>query len=116
MQLPLQVTFRHLDRTDAIETNIRERAAKLERFHDRITSCRVMVEPVNRSQQKGNKYRVRIDMTVPGKELVVTREADQRQEHEDLYITIRNAFDAAQRQLEEFLDTRRDLTRQRAQG
>lgn len=96
MQLPLQITARDIALTDAIESAIREKAAKLETFFDRIMSCRVLVETPHRHQHKGLLYHVRIDMTVPGAELVVKREP-----HEDLYVAIRDAFDAARRQLQD---------------
>jgi ribosomal subunit interface protein len=96
MQLPLQITARDIALTDAIETAIRDKAAKLETFYDRIMSCRVLVEAPHRHQHKGVLFNVRIDMTVPGAEMVVKREP-----HEDLYVSIRDAFDAARRQLQE---------------
>jgi ribosomal subunit interface protein len=80
----------------AIEANINEKAAKLDRFYDRIMSCRVVVEESQRRHRQGKLYSVRIDITVPGKELAVTRE-----ENEDAYVAVRDAFDAAVRKLEE---------------
>lgn len=101
MQLPLQITFRHMEASDAMESAIRERAEELDRFHDHIMSCRVVVEPQHRHKQQGNLYCVRIDVTMPGNELVVSRESDLHQEHEDAYVAIRDAFDAIRRQLED---------------
>ena len=57
----------------------------------------MLVEVPHRHQHKGVLYNVRIDMTAPGGELVVKREPA-----EDLYVAIRDAFDAARRQLQEF--------------
>lgn len=102
MQLPLQITARDFELTDAIDTLIREKAGKLETFYDRIMGCRVMLETPHRHQHKGHLYNVRIDMTVPGAELVVKREP-----HEDLYVAIRDAFDAARRQLQDITDRQR---------
>lgn len=96
MQLPLQITARNMSLSEAAEQAIREKAAKLDQFHDKITSCRVVVECPHRHKHQGILYNVRIDLTVPGAELVVKREP-----HEDLYVTIRDAFDAARRQLKE---------------
>ena len=73
MQLPLQVTLRDISPSEAIEAYIRERAAKLEQFYDRIMSCRVVVEAPVRHHRKGGPYKVRIDLTVPGDELVIDR-------------------------------------------
>src|SRR3569623_298385 len=95
MKLPVQITARHMSLSEAAEAAIREKAAKLDTFYDRIMSCRVLVEAPHRSQQNGMLYNVRIDLTIPGAELVVKREP-----HEDLYVTIRDAFNAARRQLQ----------------
>ena len=96
MRLPLQVTFRNIPPSEAIETHIKEKAAKLDRFYDRIMSCRVVVDRTQQRQRQGKLFGVRIDITVPRKELAVTRE-----ENEDVYVAIRDAFDAVCRRLEE---------------
>jgi ribosomal subunit interface protein len=96
MRIPLQVTFRNIPHSSAIESTITEKARKLDRFFDRIMSCRVIVEETQRRRHQGKLHSLRINLTVPGKELAVTRE-----EHEDIYIAIRDAFDSAVRQLEE---------------
>ena len=97
MELPLQVTLRDISPSAAVEDYIRERATKLDAFYDRIMSCRVVVEAPIRHHRKGGPFKVRIDLTVPGDELVVNRQAD-----EDLYVAIREAFDAARRRLEDY--------------
>lgn len=107
MQLPLQITFRNLDHSDAIEAKVREKAAKLERFANKITSCRVVVEAPHQHHHKGVLYQVKIDITLPGKEIVVTQNSDQNHAHEDVYVAMRDAFNAAQRQLEDYLRKRR---------
>jgi len=101
MQLPLQITFRNMDPSDAIEAQIRKRAEELNHFHERIMSCRVVVEPSSRHQHKGRLYHLRIDITVPGGEIVVKRDPPEDHAHEDIYVTIRDAFDAARRQIED---------------
>lgn len=95
MKLPVQITARHMSLSEVAEAAIREKAAKLDTFYDRIMSCRVLVEAPHRSQHNGVLYNVRIDMTIPGAELVVKREPN-----EDLYVAIRDAFAAARRQLQ----------------
>ena len=86
---------------------MREKAAKLERFYERIMGCRVVLEAVTRRHHQGNLYRVRIDLTVPGRELVVSREPGKDHAHEDVYVAIRDAFDAMRRQLEDYARKRR---------
>jgi ribosomal subunit interface protein len=105
MKLPLEITFRNVNRTDAIEEKIRAKAAKLDRFYDRIISCRVVVELPHNHHHKGNPYHVRIDLSVPGEELVVNRDAPNP-DHEDLGIALRDAFSAAQRQLQAYAERR----------
>lgn len=96
MRLPLQVTFRDIPPSDAVETQITEKAAKLDRFYERIMSCRVVVDRPQRRHHKGKLYGVRIDITIPGREIAVNRN-----ENEDVYVALRDAFDAAYRILEE---------------
>jgi len=97
MQLPVQVTYRGMDSSAALETSVRERAAKLEQFHPRLTSCRVVIEEAGRHQRKGRQFVVRVDLTAPGGEVAVNHEHD-----EDVYVALRGAFDAARRKLEDF--------------
>jgi len=77
MQLPLQITFRNLDRSEAIEASISEHAAKLEKYCDQIMGCRVVIEAPHKHHQHGNHYHVRIDVTAPDAELVANREPDE---------------------------------------
>jgi len=107
MKLPLQITFRNLDPSEAMETQIRKKAEKLDQVCDDIMSCRVMVEAQHRHHHKGNIYHTRIDITVPDKELVVSRDPSDNHAHEDAYVAIRDAFDAARRQLEDYVQRRR---------
>jgi ribosomal subunit interface protein len=102
MQLPLQITFRNLDRSEAIEAKVRERAEKLNQFYDQIMGCRVAVEALHKHHRHGNHYHVRVDVTVPGSELVSSREPDEHHRYTDVYVAIRDAFDAICRQLEEY--------------
>jgi len=97
MQIPLQVTFRDMEHSDAVETRIREKADKLQRYYDRIMGCRVVVEMPQRHKHQGKLHSVRIDLTVPGAELVANHT-----QHEDVYVAIRDAFDAMSRQLEDY--------------
>jgi len=101
MNFSPQITFRNMHSSDAMEQNIRERAEKLGEFHDHIMSCRVMVEAQHKHHHQGNLYHVRIDLTVPGHELAVSRDPGKDHAHEDVYVAIRDAFDAARRQLED---------------
>jgi ribosomal subunit interface protein len=102
MQLPIQITFRNFDRSEAVEAKIRERAEKLDRYYNGIMGCRVAVEAQHKHHRQGHHYHVRVDVTVPDGELVASREPDEHQAYEDVYVAIRDAFDAIRRQLEEY--------------
>lgn len=104
---PVEISFLNLSPSPAIEARIRERAEKLDRFYDQIMTCRVAVEAAHKHHHKGNLYRVRIDVTVPGEELVVSRVPNDQQAHEDIYVALRDAFDAMRRQVEDFARRRR---------
>lgn len=95
MQIPLQITMRDMDHSDALGRAIEEQVAKLERFNDRITRCRVTVEQLGRHQLQGRHYTVHVDLRVPGREIVASRD-----HHEDVYVALREAFESARRQLE----------------
>jgi cold shock CspA family protein len=107
MRLPLELTFRNMDRAAAVEADVREKAAKLDTFYDGVMRCRVVIEADHKHHHKGNLYHVRIDLTVPGAELVVSREPKEHQAHADLYVAVRDAFDAARRQLEDYVRRQR---------
>jgi ribosomal subunit interface protein len=96
MQIPLQITLRGIMQSDAVETAIREKADKLEQFHPHIMSCRVVVECPAQHKQQGKEFVVRIDIKVPGAEIAVNRDHS-----EDIYVALRDAFDAARRKLED---------------
>ena len=101
MNFPLDISFRNMDPSPAVEERIREKAVKLERFHNRIIGCTVVVEAPHRHQHKGKLYSVHIDIRVPGKDLVVDRAKPLDHAHEDVYLAVRDAFNAAARQLED---------------
>lgn len=101
MEIPPEIRFRGMDPSPAVERAIRERVDELEQFHPRITSCNVVVEAPHQHSWKGRIYHVRVDITVPGAEIVVGREPEENHAHEDVYVAIRDQFDAARRQLED---------------
>lgn len=102
MQIPLQITFRGIPHSDAVEARIREKVSKLDRFHSHIMSCRVAVESEHHRHHQGNQYHIRIDITTPRRELVVSREHHDKKAYEDIYVAIRDAFNVAARLLEDY--------------
>lgn len=101
MKIPLQITFRHMDPSPAVEAAIRKHAERLDRFSDRVMACRVVVEAPHKHHWKGRLYDIRIDLTVPGEEIPVTHTGPQDHAHEDVYVAIRDAFNTAARLLED---------------
>jgi cold shock CspA family protein/ribosome-associated translation inhibitor RaiA len=101
MPIPLQITFKDMDPSPAIEARIREKAEKLERFHDRIVGCDVTVEAPHRRHRKGKLYNVRVAVSVPGPNVFIDHAGPLDHAHEDVNVAIRDAFDAAGRVLED---------------
>lgn len=113
MEIPLELSSRGLDLGPAIESKIRHRAERLDRFHDNINSCRVAVEQPHQSPDTGSPYRVRIDLTVPpGHEVVAEKGLGDNDLHDDLETVVIDAFDAVERQLREISDRQQQKTDQ----
>lgn len=96
MQVPLQITIRDIGPSEAVKQRIRQKAEKLNLYSGQIISCHVVVQQIMRHKHQGKLYNVRINLTLPKKELVVNRN-----EQEDLYVAIRDAFDDMARKTEE---------------
>lgn len=103
MTVDVQISFRHMDSSETLEALIRERAAELEPFSDRITVCRVLVEAASKHHRHGNPYHIHVDLLIPGSTIVVDRDSGNARAHEDPYIAVRDAFEAARRRLREHL-------------
>jgi cold shock CspA family protein len=71
MTLAPQITFRNMETAPALEAAVLKEAGGLERFFPRIMSCRVAIEGPKR--QEGGLFNIRIDLGLPGEELVVER-------------------------------------------
>lgn len=97
-----QIRFRGMEASDAVRTVIEKKISKLEQCCGRINSCRVTVEEPHRRHRKGKLFSVRIDMTMPGREIVVDRTHGSGNSHEDVYVAIRDAFDAARQKVEHY--------------
>jgi ribosomal subunit interface protein len=114
MQVPVEIAFKNLDHSAAVEALIRERVAKLQKYFRHIIACRIAVEAPHRSPHEAvREYRVRIDMSVPGDELVVSRDPGDSRTHQDLYAVIRDAFNAAERQLKDYAARLREARKPR---
>ena len=96
MPVPLQITVLNLPHSAALESRVRKIAEKLEKFHARIVSCRVNIEELRRHRSHGRLFHIRVDLRIPGKELVSNRRHDK-----DPYLALRDAFLSLRRQLED---------------
>lgn len=101
MQTP-QITYRGMPHSPAMDSRILELTEKLEGINPKITHCHVVVNEIDRNKRNGNQFEVRIDLHVPGREIVATH-----QHHEDAYAAISAAFDVVFRQLEDDIRIRR---------
>jgi ribosomal subunit interface protein len=107
MQLPVQTTFIHMQAPETLEAKIAEYVDKLDTRYKRLMSCRVTVEAPHKHNRKGKLYSVKVDITMPGGEIVATSESTRNKAHEDVYVALRDAFRAAERQLESLTERRR---------
>lgn len=112
MKLPLQIVFHNLDRSEAIEEAVRSKASGLDRFAGDIMSCRVVIDRPHGHHRDGRQYQVRIDIKVPGEEIAVTREPAEHIEYTEINTAIRDAFDSAKRQLEDYERRKRGTIKQ----
>lgn len=112
MNVPLELTFRGMEKTPEIEALIRAEADKLEKVCNYLSSCRVMVERDQQHQRMGHPFRVRLDITVPpAREFAVRKESWQGDLHDSLTTVILDAFNAASRHLQKMVDRRRKSAR-----
>lgn len=102
METEPEISFRNLEPSEELKRDVLGRIGKLEQFYEPIITCRVMVEVPHQRHGTGNQYHVRIDTRVPGKELVVSQDPGDDPSREDLTVALTSAFDAMERQLEEY--------------
>jgi cold shock CspA family protein/ribosome-associated translation inhibitor RaiA len=120
MQLTPTITFRGIEPSAALDAEIRTRIDKLETYYHPIMGCRVLVELAQRHHEAGNHYHVRIDLTVPGEEIVVAHDASLHATDQDIHlakatkqdeadperkhalVAVREAFEIARRRLQDY--------------
>ena len=110
MKLPLDLRFLDIAHSDALEATVRARVAHIERLCPDVIAWRVTIAQEHKHQNQGRPFTVRVDVTIPGQELAINRT-----HAEDVYVAVRDAFDAAHRKLEDTIRTRRDQQRSRAE-
>ena len=102
MQTPFQITFHGLPHSPAVESRVRAAVQKLEKHSIEIIACRVVIEIPHRHRTAGTAFHVQVTLTVPGETLIAAREPDSQSASKDLYVAIRDAFDAIDRQLRDY--------------
>lgn len=112
MEQELIISYRDFPKSDAVDETIRDRVEKLEHFFGRITSCRVVVSQNHHGHNKGNHYQVTVDLHVPGQNIVVSRDPKAKGDADDIYVVIRDAFDATERKLKEHAAKMHDHSKQ----
>lgn len=113
MDRPLEIAFHNMSQSDSLEQLVRDRVDKLDRRYGRLIGCRISVEALHRQHQSGNLYECHVVMSVPGRDLAISREPHRARDeyaHPDVRVCIREAFDAAERQLLEYKDQLRTDT------
>ena len=113
MTIPVQITFRHMETSEAVESRVRDLAGHLAVFSDKITSCRVVLDSPHRHHHQGKVFNVKVQLALPGDDVVVDMERPDRDGHEDVYVVIRDAFDAAKRQLQQRMSSLRNEEKRR---
>jgi hypothetical protein len=120
MTIPLHITFRNMKHSAEVEDWIREAAEKLSTFSNRIVGCHVAVEVPHRHHKKGKPLQIRIDLTLPGREIVIKRGSTgihvipvkgkastsghvrPNPPYSDLELVIHDAFKSAGRRVQDF--------------
>ena len=111
MKVPLQITVLNVPQSAALEARVLKMTEKLEKLHARIVSCRVGIEELRRHRSRGRLYHVRVDLRIPGKELV-----SNHRHNKDPYLALRDAFESLRRQLEDVSRVSRDKAKRRRAG
>ena len=108
MRFPLQVSFHNTRRSTSAEEEVREYAEKLDKYHSRIQNCEVFIDKPHHHQTKGNEFQVKILLSVPGQKIAVSPTSPKHGDHNELHVALRDAFEAARRQLRERKDKPRE--------
>ncbi|OSQ46825.1 HPF/RaiA family ribosome-associated protein [Thalassospira alkalitolerans] len=107
MKVPVTITYRDVDQSDALDERIHYKVEKLEETFDRMTSCHVIIERPQSHHAPKNRFAVHFGINVPGKEIMVKRDSADHA-HEDVYIALKNSYQAARRQLKEYAERMRN--------
>lgn len=116
MPMPVEISYRDMDPSPALNFYVHRWAAKLALVHPDIARCRVTIERPHQHKRHGQPVRVRVDLTVPGPDVTISHDRGYdhgRDRHEDAYVAVHDAFTAAQRRLKQSAHKLRDATSRR---
>lgn len=102
MTLPLEITFRHMESSPALQSRIRTLAKRLEKFSQHILRCHVVVQAPHQHAEQGSLFEFRLEIVLPGQEIAIRRTHPISHAHEDPYVALRDAFRAARRKLQDY--------------
>lgn len=106
-----QVVFRGIDHSQAVEEAVQKRAEKLARYSSQIQSLRVTVEQPHNNHHKGKVYHIGVEAFIPNHDIVVNHDQHDNHAHEDIYVAIRDTFDAVERQIKDINAKERQQSR-----
>lgn len=107
----IHITFHQLDHSKALEQEIYQKAEKLFKTHPFIMDCRIVVNSPHHHKHKGNLYQIRVDIKVPGEELIVNKQKEKEHSHENPYIAVSNAFKTAEHLLQQYKEKTHDIVK-----
>lgn len=108
MDVPPEIAFRNVEPTEELKQGILDGIDKLEEVYDRLVACRVMVEDTTPARHSGNEYKVRLEMSIPNKTVMVEKDHTESEDHVDVHQMLREAFNVGRKRLKKMKDVRRD--------
>lgn len=107
------IVFRGIDHSPAVEEAIHKRLEKLERYNHQIQSLKVILDSPHNNHHKGKVYHVGVEAFIPNHDIVINHDQHDNHSHEDIYVAIRDAFDAVERRLKSTIGKQRKFKRVR---
>lgn len=100
--IDLKIQYLGFAESNAVSAAVWDYVVNLEKFYSQIMSCHVIISNPPRKHQKGGIYHVKIRMHMAGADIIIDKEPGANHAHEDVYVALRDAFDAAKRKVEDF--------------
>ncbi len=107
MDVPPEIAFRNVEATDDIKQGILDGIDKLEEVYPGLVACRVMVEDLTPARHSGNEYKIRLELSIPNKTVMVEKDHTESSDPVDLHQLLREAFNIGRKRLKKVKDQRR---------